>query len=198
MISWFLKSKFLKRKRSLQNMVYIIGNLMDCFAASFSWADELLTQHLFSNWSLIYTWSVYASKPFVFWFHTYINWTVAMNKYLRQTSCQQILLDQIIIIRVKLKLDQCEQINQRKKKAKSSQAKKSSKRERRRRTAHDIRRDGGETDYSSSCVCVHCSHHHPKWKQTNLFTCLYLCWCLIVIAESNGIELKECSIICWL
>lgn len=45
-----------------------------------------------------------------------------MNKYLRQTSCQQIVLDQIIIIRVKLKLDQCEQINQRKKKAKRRRA----------------------------------------------------------------------------
>lgn len=45
-----------------------------------------------------------------------------MNKYLRQTSCQQILSDQIIIIRVKLKLDQCEQINQRKKKAKQRRA----------------------------------------------------------------------------
>lgn len=54
-----------------------------------------------------------------------------MNKYiLWQTSCQQIVLDQIII-RVKLKLDQCEQINQRKKKAKEKERERREEEERR-------------------------------------------------------------------
>lgn len=50
-----------------------------------------------------------------------------MNKYLRQTSCQQIVLDQIIMIRVKLKLDQCEQINQRKNRSKQAKQRRAAK-----------------------------------------------------------------------
>lgn len=64
-----------------------------------------------------------------------------MNKYIygKYISCQQIVvLDQIIIIRVKLKLDQCEQINQRKKKAKEAKRKKKRKRKTR-RTANYVK-----------------------------------------------------------